>query len=180
MTEPVLPRRETPERRGMEIELGGYGLVMLGATIVALCAACFWLGRSSARIVPGPGAAAPDQVADLGDVEKDLTFFDRLEKAPEIQAIPPATAAPEASRAEAPPTARGLEVQVFASADRRAADALVQKLRAQGHKVRLLAPGAGEPPLYRVRVFGFPDDAAARQAAAALQSQHGLKTWVVH
>jgi hypothetical protein len=163
----------------MEIELGGYGLVMLGAAIVALCAACFWLGRSSARIVPGPRSAPADQVADLGDVEKDLTFFDRLEKAPEIQAIPPASAPAAPPRAEAPAVTSGHEVQVLASADRRAADLLVQKLRAQGHKVRVLSAAPGEPPLYRVRVFGFPDDAAARQAAAALQSQQGLKTWVV-
>jgi len=179
MTDPGLSRQATPDRRGMEIELGGYGLVMLGAAIVALCAACFWLGRSSARLVPGARAATPDQVADLGDVEKDLTFFDRLEKAPEIEAIPPATAAPGPAQA-APATAGGHEVQVFASADRRAADALVQKLRAQGQKVRVLAAGPGEPPLYKVRVFGFESDAAARQAAAALQREQGLKTWVVH
>jgi sporulation related protein len=179
MTDPGLSRGSAPDRRGMEIELGGYGLVMLGAAIVALCAASFWLGRSSARLVPGSSAAAPDQVADLGDVEKDLSFFDRLEKAPEIQAIPPAAPAPAASRAEAPP-ATGHEVQVFASSDRQAADALVQKLRAQGLKVRLLAAAPGEPTLYRVRAYGYADEAAARQAAATLQRQQGLKTWVVH
>jgi len=180
MTDPGLARGSPPDRRGMEVELGGYGLVMLAAVVVALCAASFWLGRSSARLVPGARAAAPDQVADLGDVEKDLSFFDRLEKAPEIQAIPPATPVPVPARAEDPAPAGGHEVQVFASADRRAADALVQKLRAQGHKVRVLAAAPGEPPLYKVRVFGFVDDAAARQAAAALQKQQGLKTWVVH
>ena len=183
MNDPSQTRPPTSDRRGMEIELGGYGLVVAGAAIVVLCAGSFWLGRSSARIVPGPRAATPDQMSDLGDIERDLTFFDRLEKAPEIQAIAAAVtpaASHAAKPAPGPAVAGGPEVQVLASADRLAADTLVRKLRAQGHQVRVIAAAASESPLFRVRVFGFVDDAAAQQAAAALQRQEGLKTWVVH
>lgn len=165
----------------MEVELGGYGLVALAAVILALCAASFWLGRRSAEVLPARSPAEGAGAGPAADVEKDLSFFDRLEKAPEIQAVPesPAATTAPAAPATAPPAAAGVEVQVFASADRNAAEALAAKLRGLGYRTRLLPADPRGESLHRVRVVGFADEAAARRAAEQLERQQGLRTWVV-
>jgi len=179
-------------RAGLEFEVGGLGMLGLAAVIVALCVASFWLGRLSVparRALPPDGAAeASAAVEDGGDIERDLTFFDRLERAPELSAqgdeetvspLPEETPAPEPTPATPPPTPDGpFEIQVLASAERSAADAVVIRLRGRGYPARLVVGERDGAPLYRVRVGGYPDEPAARQVAQAIERQEGLRTWI--
>ncbi|MEE9127203.1 MAG: hypothetical protein V3U11_08685, partial [Planctomycetota bacterium] len=84
-------RSRSASNSGVELELGGMSLALVAVVVLALCAISFWLGRQS---VPAMSAgileAVPSQtdipVVDGGDVESELTFFDRLEKAPDLSA----------------------------------------------------------------------------------------------
>ena len=185
--------KPAPAGRGaLEFEVGGLGMLGLAAVVVALCVASFWLGRLSVparRALPPDGAAeASASVEDGGDIEGDLTFFDRLERAPELSAQgdeetvsspPEETPAPEPTPAPPTPTLDGpFEIQVLASAERSAADAVVIRLRGRGYPARLVVGERDGAPLYRVRVGGYPDEPAARQVAQAIERQEGLRTWV--
>ncbi len=99
---------------GMEFELGGMSLSLVAVVILALCAISFWLGRQSVPLSTS-GASTPvaagtsEPVVDGGDVEQELTFFDRLEAAPELSAqgdertVLPAPAEKEQAPVRTPP-----------------------------------------------------------------------------
>ena len=219
-------RSRSASNSGVELELGGMSLALVAVVVLALCAISFWLGRQS---VPAMSAgvleAVPSRtdmpVVDGGDVESELTFFDRLEKAPELSAqseekpakkspapsdVKPATPNPTVvAQAQPGPVARELEpvatpaqqaapsantlpgatggsfqVQVLATTEREAADAMVSRLQSRGFPA-YLSPGEYKgQALFRVRVGDYPDKAAAQQVARAIQDQEGLQTWVTH
>jgi DedD protein len=91
-------------------------------------------------------------------------------------ASPPAEARPP-GRVERPRS--GWAVQIGAFADRAAADALVERLRA-GHVQAYLAEGkAGDAARWRVRVGPYATRGRADEEAARLQDAHRLPTWVL-
>jgi cell division protein FtsN len=201
----------TDQDAGQEFQLETRHLVFLIALVVVLCVASFMLGRWVERqslgptLASGAGSArgAPDaKIEDVGDVSKDLTFFDTLtgnEPAPlrpdtapratrEVSA-PPARAAEDVARAAtaggagAPPagSASGrrsvndaVMIQVLVSKDRAAADNLRRRLRAKGYTV-VLVPDRGS---YKVRVGPYADREEAERVAGLLREQEHLSTWI--
>lgn len=184
--------------RGVEMEVGGSGLLLAGILVLALCVVSFWLGRWSVGTQAGAGGPAPGGaeagIGDGGDVAEDLTFFDTLEKAPELTAqgdertsappketpSAPAPSGPQRT-ASPPPPATGTgryEVQVLASAERAIAESLVARLSARGYPAKLAIGEKDGKPIYRVRVVGYDDESSARQAAQSIEREEGLRTWV--
>lgn len=218
-------RSRNTSNSGVELELGGMSLALVAVVVLALCAISFWLGRQSvpamsAGVLEAAASRAATPVVDGGDVESELTFFDRLEKAPELSAQgdertvrpPKKTPAPSAAQPAAPrptvvaqaqpgPATKALEpvaapaqpqhmlpgatggsfqVQVLATIEREAADAMVSRLKSRGFPAHLSSGEYKGQPLFRVRVGGYPDKAAAQQVARAIQDREGLQTWVTH
>ena len=174
---------------GTEFELGGFALLLVGAGVLGLCVLSFWLGRVSVSVVPTAPRTPDAAMEDEGDLEEDLTFFDRLEQAPEISAT---ARQPETNAARAEGTRRAPEggsagdaeagtftVQVLAATQRSAAEELVARLEGRGYRARLVVGEKDGERIYRVRVGGYRDETAAREAAAAIERQEGLRTWVI-
>ncbi len=92
----------------------------------------------------------------------------------------PAIAA--AGRAPGRPARRGAStfaLQLDALAQSESAQLLLARARAAGLEAYVVAPEPGEsPPLYRVRIGGYPSRAAAAAAAAAVEQALGVKTWI--
>jgi cell division septation protein DedD len=193
---------------GVEFEFGTTGVVLVSVVVLALCAISFWLGRQSVPLAPpsAQGSSASQEgaaVMDGGDVEKDLTFFDRLEAAPELSAqgdertvlpppeetkgtgVAPATPAETTPPAEektqaALPVAAGgaFQIQVLATTEKAAAEAMVVRLRSGGFPAQLTSGDFKGQLLFRVRVGGYADEKDARQVAQAIREREGLQTWV--
>ena len=183
-----------------EFQLETRHLVLLIALVIVLCVASFLLGRWEERQSLGPaiaangGANADANIDEMGDVAKDLTFFDTLEgnhPAPlEAKPEPPKTAQPTSvaphQQARPEPAAASMSgpsrrsvndavmIQVFASKDRTTADSVRRRLRAKGYTA-LLVPDHGT---YKVRVGPYADREEAQRAAAVLRDQEKLTTWI--
>jgi cell division septation protein DedD len=186
-----------------EFQLETRHLVLLIALVLVLCVASFMLGRWVERQSLGPaiagsaagGKSGDAEVADMGDVSKDLTFFDTLEgnkPAPlepptssrrSTTPVKPRTAATARTGADtaSPPSVNprrsvneGVMIQVFASKDRAAADAIRRRLRSKGYTA-LLVPDRGT---YKVRVGPYADREEATRAADILREQEKLTTWI--
>jgi len=184
-----------------EFRLEGLGLAVIGGVLLAALAGAFFLGRWYERQTLGPIAARAagegDPLANVvraveqepADVDADAGYFDRIEGG-EQQAEPqrearqpastpgPAGGAPAA--AAAPERAGDYFVQVFAGRDESSAAALVQRLRAAGHPVRLHSEREGDGSLYKVQVGGYATMDEARAAAKRLQDQGYPGAWVTH
>ena len=198
---------------GMEFELGGMSLSLVAVVVLALCAISFWLGRQSVPASTSgssttPAAVDPAPVVDGGDVEQELTFFDRLEQAPELSAQgdertvvaalaakedeTPARSAPVPTRSEPVPASSQAEpsnalpvatggpflVQVLATTERTAAEAMAARLKARGFPANLSSGDFKGQVLFRVRVGGYADERSARRVAQAITDREGLQTWV--
>jgi cell division septation protein DedD len=67
---------------------------------------------------------------------------------------------------------------VLATTEREAADAMVSRLKSRGFPAHISAGEYKGQELFRVRVGGYPDEAAAQQVARAIHEREGLQTWV--
>lgn len=169
--------------RGVELEVGGSGILIASLVVLGLCAVSFWIGRWSVQAVgpatgdPGRGEAAA--VEDGGNLDEDLTFFDRLERAPELsaQGEERTVTPPPAGTGTAAPSGPFV-IQVLASAERATAEAVLAKLLRREYDARLVIGEKDGRPIYRVRVVGYPDEASAEAAAKQIEQQEGLRTWV--
>ena len=196
-----------------EFQLETRHLVLMVLLVVVLCVASFMFGRWVERQsvgptismtgmpgMPGPSGHNGDaNVEEMGDVSKDLSFFDTLEGnqpaplKPQSGALPtlparvkqPATPAvrqpvePPATTGQPPTSGRrsvneAVMIQVFASKDRAAADLIRRRLRAKGYTA-LLMPDHGT---YKVRVGPYADREEATRAASVLREQEKLTTWI--
>lgn len=186
-----------------ELQLETKHLAFLIVLVLGLCVASFMLGRWVERQNPPPVAAASraaeenGTVEDEGDVASDLTFFDTLKNdraaplqpaAPSEKTARPTTPRPQPSRAAVesspvtPPRTpdprrsvnEGVMIQVFASKDKAAADAIRKRLRGKGYTA-LLVSDAGS---WKVRVGPYADREEAERSAAILRAQENLKTWI--
>ena len=146
-----------------------------------------------------PTTAAPPPAAD------DLTYFNRLEKknvpAEQLKsgadkqnsaartATPPAAPAEKATpKPSAPaaaetsgtagPAGQGYAVQIAALNVRSEADAIAKRLTAKGYAAYVMAPPAGTPSVFRVRVGKFSTRREAESIAARLQKEEQFKPWV--
>lgn len=187
------PRRAAPDPR--EIRIEGFRLWGAGLLLVAALLGAFWLGRTVGRsetppvAVPGSAEAAPPTVVE--PEEETISYFDRAggqgqvlepqREAASREARPePSTPPPAATPAAPPPPASSgpWYVQVFAGRDRQAAELVAGRHRGKGVAVRLDAEREGTGSLYKVRVGGFPDRAAADAAAERLRKEGASGAWV--
>jgi len=178
-----------------EFQLEARHLTFLVLVVVALCVASFMLGRWVERQSLGAAPALASErgegdgrVEEMGDVAKELTFFDTLKNDKPVGLVekpgapasshPPAATAARTESAPAPSKGRsvgeGLMIQVFASKDRAPADAVRKRLRAKGYTA-LLVSGGGS---WKVRVGPYPDREEAERAASVLREQEKLSTWI--
>ncbi|MGH9867528.1 MAG: SPOR domain-containing protein [Candidatus Polarisedimenticolia bacterium] len=182
-----------------EFQLETRHLAFLIAVVMGLCVASFLLGRwverqnepASVAAVRAEGGAS---VKDEGDVAGDLTYFDTLKTdkpAPLDPERKPAPARSTPARSErsaiTPPQAatprpadprrsvnEGVMIQVFASKDRAAADAIRKRLRGKGYTALLVSDSGS----WKVRVGPYADREEAERSAAVIRQQENLKTWI--
>jgi cell division septation protein DedD len=109
---------------------------------------------------PAPAAAAP--------VPKPT---------PETSA-PPA-AAPTAPAVAGEPAGPGFAIQLAALGRRDEADGIARRLADKGYRAYVVAPDAGAPPVFRVRVGKFKDRREAESVASRLQKEEQFNPWIV-
>lgn len=190
-----------PDREASrEVQLDARHLALSVVVVVALCVVSFLLGRWVERRSLGVAVAAEGApagrgeplVEEMGDVSEDLTFFDTLggdrevplETAAAPRESPPLAPAPRGAGASRPEStaaatprrsvAEGIMVQVLASRDRAAADALRRRLRSRGYTALLVR----EKGVYKVRVGPYADREEAKRAAILLRDREKLTTWI--
>lgn len=183
-----------------EFQLEGFGLVLVGAAVVACLLGSFMLGRwyerqqhpASARAGSSGDPLAhvelPDKVVDVADTASyfDLAEGGQKQAEPDREARrdpppvdPPPALAPSVPGSSAA-SAGDYFVQVFAGRDEQAASSLLAKLETAGHPVRLHTDRQGSTTLYKVRVGGFETQDLARDAAARLLAEGYSGAWVTH
>jgi len=93
---------------------------------------------------------------------------------------PPSPAAPDPapSAAFAAPSGPGYAVQIAALNVRTEADAIAKRLTSKGYSAYVLAPSAGTPKVFRVRVGKFPTRKEAESVATKLQKEEQFKPWI--
>jgi DedD protein len=94
-------------------------------------------------------------------------------------AAPPATPAPAASGVPNEPAGDGFAIQLAALGKREEAEGIVRRLAGKGYSAYLMAPAAGAPAVYRVRVGKFKDRREAESVSARLQKEEQFKPWIV-
>lgn len=194
------PERETS--RALEVEIGGRQLLFVFAGLVLLVWLAFHFGRRLGREegVQVSASRAPQSAALAEEsAGADLTFFDDVGEqrstgtpppvtsgaAPEPEVRKPEAPRPAASAAPRPPEPRPsagpggrYEVQVAVASERLRAESLATGLRAKGYRPVVSSAISGGKTIWRVRVGGYPDLDAARAAAARLEREEGLQTWI--
>jgi cell division septation protein DedD len=115
--------------------------------------------------------------APAGDVRADVPA-----------AAAPAAAAPRAETTStrqttaavpAEPAGDGFSIQLAALAKRDEAEGIVRRLTGKGYSAYLIAPAAGAPSMYRVRVGKFKDRREAEAVSSRLQKEEQFKPWIV-
>jgi cell division septation protein DedD len=129
-----------------------------------------------------PEASTPPPVVS-GERSTGSASQAESEPAPTRRESPdrPAAPAPVETPSESPPrtvSTGGFEVQVAVLSKRSSADNLAQRLQAKGYQARVTTTRSQGQLRYRVRVGGYPDRTAAEAAAARLEKEEKLKTWI--
>lgn len=108
------------------------------------------------------------------------------ESAPASPTAPPAVKAPTTTAPSAAsrdvavePSGNGFAIQLAALAKREEAEGIVRRLTAKGYAAYLMAPAAGAPAVYRVRVGKFKDRREAETVSNRLQKEEQFKPWIV-
>jgi DedD protein len=110
------------------------------------------------------------------------------------EAAPPASAAAEPARTPPPPAVKvpdpptpgirteprgtGYAIQVAALNGRDEAESMVTRLTGKGYSAYVVAPQAGQPAMYRVRVGKFQERAEAEKVAGRLEREEQFKPWI--
>jgi cell division septation protein DedD len=156
------------------------------------------LGAQQSATVPDIPPVASSSGADApASAAEDLSYPDRLgggaaarEVLREAPATPPepaarradapaATPAPPASDVPGEPAGDGFAIQLAALGKREEAAGIVRRLAGKGYSAYLMAPPAGAPAVYRVRVGKFKDRREAESVSARLQKEEQFKPWIV-
>ena len=100
--------------------------------------------------------------------------------APAARPAPPKPASTTSTPPPLPATAPGdgYAVQIAAVNERGEADAMAKRLSSKGYSAYVLAPAAGMPSMYRVRIGKFPTRREADTIVAKLQKEEQFKPWV--
>jgi len=135
----------------------------------------------------GPGdagqsaAAPPPTVPEQPD---ELSYHKRLqESAPPEEKVRPVPPKPRAAPPPAPelpePASVGFVVQIGAYNDRKTADGIAARLKAQSYPAFVLAPAAGSPTKsFRVRIGPYRERRDADAVAGRLLREQQLKSFV--
>ena len=91
----------------------------------------------------------------------------------------PAAPVPAASGVPGEPPGDGFAIQLAALGKREEAEGIVRRLASKGYSAYLMAPSAGAPAVYRVRVGKFKDRREAESVSARLQKEEQFKPWIV-
>ncbi len=150
-----------------------------------------------------PTAAAPppavDELSYFSRLEKDGQPQETLKPAPErldkpAPEKPGRAAAPSAAKparetpppsekapvdaALADPAGSGFTLQITALKERGEAESVAKRWSAKGYAAYVLAPAAGAPSVYRVRIGRYKTRREAETIAAKLQKEEQLKPWI--
>ena len=77
------------------------------------------------------------------------------------------------------PSGDGFSIQLAALGKREEAEGIVRRLSGKGYAAYLMAPAAGAPAVFRVRVGKFKDRREAESVSARLQKEEQFKPWIV-
>jgi septal ring-binding cell division protein DamX len=154
--------------------------------------------RPEAQQPAGGAAAAPAPAPAAGTAKEDLTYPERLGGgATPRESLKPATSAPRAVEREATPppppkpapavsedpppnepSGAGFAVQVAAVGERGEADAIVKRLKGKDYPAYVVAPAAGAPRVFRVRIGKYKDRREAERIADRLRREEQFKPWI--
>ncbi len=137
----------------------------------------------------------PDRLASGTPAREQLRDTDRPAPPPEVGPValptpPPAapapaepTPTPAAATAKRPattePAGSGFAIQLAALRQRDEADGIARRLSGKGYPAYVMAPAAGAPPVFRVRVGKFKERTEAESVAARLQKEEQFDPWIV-
>jgi cell division septation protein DedD len=141
---------------------------------------------SAAEDLSYPGRLAGDE-APKETLRRGASDASAARTAPDARRSPEApSAASESSARSAPiasvpsePAGDGFSIQLAALAKRDEAEIIVRRLTGKGYSAYLVAPAAGSPAMYRVRVGKFKDRREAESVSARLQKEEQFKPWIV-
>ncbi|HXG88693.1 MAG TPA: SPOR domain-containing protein [Vicinamibacterales bacterium] len=145
-----------------------------------------------------PAVAAAPSGAGSATANEDLSYPDRLAKSempreqlretpPPAPTPAPAPAAPPAAPAPttnapvtpAEPVGAGFAIQLAALSQRDEAQGIARRLTGKGYPAYVLAPDAGAPAVFRVRVGKFKDRREAETVKTRLEKEEQFKPWIV-
>lgn len=99
--------------------------------------------------------------------------------APVAKPTPETSAAPTAPAVAGEPAGPGFAIQLAALGRRDEADGIARRLTDKGYRAYVVAPDAGAPPVFRVRVGKFKDRREAETVASRLQKEEQFNPWIV-
>jgi cell division septation protein DedD len=133
---------------------------------------------SPASVAPAPAPAPSSAVsAPAPTVPPPAKGSAKDAKDVKEAAARPATPSPAPAAAE--PAGNGYAIQLTALRQRDEADAIAKRLTGKGYPAYVMAPDAGAPSVFRVRVGKFKERSEADAVAARLQKEEQFKPWVV-
>jgi len=143
-----------------------------------------------------PAVAAAPVGAGSSTANEDLSYPDRLAKSEtpreQLRETPPPAPAPTPATAPAAPAPTtnapvtpteppgpGYALQLAALGQREAAQGIARRLTGKGYPAYVLAPDAGAPAVFRVRVGKFKDRREAETVKTRLEKEEQFKPWIV-
>jgi DedD protein len=97
--------------------------------------------------------------------------------APVAAAPVPAPAPADDVRTE--PAGQGYSIQLTALSERREAESIARRLAGKGYSAYVVAPAAGTPGVFRVRVGKFKELREAESVSTRLKKEEQFKPWIV-
>jgi cell division septation protein DedD len=152
------------------------------------------VAQSSATVPEIPPVASSSGSEAPASAAEDLSYPARLGGAAPPretlrEAPPPAepaarpadapAARPNASNVPGEPPGDGFAIQLAALGKREEAEVVVRRLVEKGYAAYVMAPVAGAPAVYRVRVGKFDDRREAEAVSTRLQKEEQFKPWIV-
>jgi cell division septation protein DedD len=139
------------------------------------------VASSSGSEAPASAAEDLSYPARLGTAGAPRETLRDTSPPTEPAAPPPAApaATPASSGVPGEPRGDGFAIQLAALGKREEAETIVRRLIGKGYSAYLMAPGAGAPAVYRVRVGKFEDRREAEAVSTRLQKEEQFKPWIV-
>ena len=123
-------------------------------------------------------AAAPAKTTEPAVRETRVKETRVKEPAAKVPVAKATAASAPLPPAASEPAGNGYVVQVAAVNERREADAIARRLSAKGYPSFVVAPRAGAPRMFRVRVGKYKERRAAESVARRLAQQEQFKPWI--